>query len=151
VPRISIAIGIDVDTGKLTDRRAMDTRPSRGADAGLDRGQQACTIGDFSETAGGSAIANAAGTVTAQQAVAKPDHRAIVDAAVDTLARELAGLAGTTDTTLVVVGGNLGLYDPYREILTSAVGEHATLEVVPAALGENAVVVGAALAAIRRL
>ena len=112
MPRISIAIGIDVDTGKLTDRRAMDTRPSRGADAGLDRGQQACTIGDFSETADGSAIATAAGTVTAQQAVAKPDHRAIVDA---------------------------------------AVGEHGTLEIVPEALGENAVVVGAAFAAIRRI
>ncbi len=253
---MSIAIGIDVavaktsgarvtiDTGKLTDRRVMDTRPSRGADAlladvtGLARGlgRDAMAIGiavpervddrghlvtavhwdwrevDFADpeafenmpgirlvgdldaaalaearlgagrdreafiyvhvgtdvsatlvtnglsapaveglsgAATGAAIAAAAGTITPQQAVAKPEHRSIVDAAVDALATEIASLANSTGANAVVVGGSLGLYDAYRALLTAAVEARGTIALVPAALGENAGVVGAALAAIR--
>jgi predicted NBD/HSP70 family sugar kinase len=69
------------------------------------------------------------------------------------LGLELARTVHLLDPAAVVLGGGLGLNDRYRELVTAAIERcidrtYANLPaVVPAELGENAGIVGAALSA----
>jgi glucokinase len=101
--------------------------------------------------AGGLAIAAAAGVTSAEEAFARPQHRNVIERAADDLGRALAALINALDPTLVVVGGGLGLVDSYRErfahvaLALLRAPAHEQPEIVPAALGASAGVVGAAL------
>jgi glucokinase len=66
----------------------------------------------------------------------------------------LAGLVNALDPGAVIVGGGLGLHDGYRAQVEAAMRpaiydrEARELPVLPAALGADAPVIGAALAAV---
>ena len=80
----------------------------------------------------------------------------MVDDAARRLGLALAALVNALDPGAVVIGGGLGLHDGYRarveDALRAAVydPEARDLPVVPAALGADAPVIGAALAAAAR-
>ena len=70
------------------------------------------------------------------------------------LGRELAALVNALDPAIVIVGGGLGRNDAYRERIARAArallfsARVATVPIVPARLGTDAGIVGAALAAV---
>ena len=67
------------------------------------------------------------------------------------LGHEIARAVHLVDPGLIVIGGGLGLNDRYREAIAAAIAQHVDAayvpvpEIVPAGLGENAGIIGAAL------
>ncbi|WP_035949914.1 ROK family protein, partial [Knoellia flava] len=91
-------------------------------------------------------------TLTRALADGDPIARDIWDAAIDALVRVLAPVCAAAGTRLVLVGGGLvlsgaTLLDPLRDGLASAMG-HDLLTLAPAALGDRAGALGAALLAL---
>ena len=140
---------VSVGTG-VSSCLVLDGEPWRGADG------RALLLGAplVESVASGPAIARAAGKDAPQQAFADPACDAVIDAAADALGLELARAVHLADPGLIVMGGGLGLNERYRELVAAAVARHvdsdyiAVPEVVPAGLGENAGIIGAALAAL---
>jgi glucokinase len=104
---------------------------------------------------GGLALARRAGVESAELMLSDPAHAPLVDEAADELGRALASLVNALDPEALVIGGGLGLVDEYRERVVAAAraaiehGATRELPIVPAELGRQSGVVGAALAAIR--
>jgi predicted NBD/HSP70 family sugar kinase len=105
----------------------------------------------------GLALARRTGNATALDALDDPAATPVVQDAGRRLGAVLAVLVNALDPGAVVVGGGLGLDRRYREIVAAAMREgiydpdvRVGLEVVPAALGADAGVIGAALAATSR-
>jgi glucokinase len=107
-------------------------------------------------SSGGLALARRTGHATAQDALADPGATPIVQDAARRLGGVLAVLVNALDPGAVVVGGGLGLDRRYREIAVAAMREAIydpdvrRLDVIPATLGADAGVIGAALAATSR-
>ena len=105
---------------------------------------------------GGLALARLSGHATAEEALADPAAAAVVEEGARRLGEVLATLVNALDPGAVVVGGGLGLVDAYRgrveAVLRAAVYDPDArgLPVLPAALGADAPVIGAALAAASR-
>jgi glucokinase len=128
----------------------LDGRPYPGA-----RGNAIVTGAPPVEwSVGGLALARRAGVESAEQVLSDPVHAPLVDAAADELGHALAALVNALDPEAVVIGGGLGLAERYREQVAAAARagiEHdATRElpIIPATLGAQSGVVGAALAAV---
>jgi glucokinase len=105
------------------------------------------------QRSGGLALARDAGVDRAELALSDPAQAPVVDTAAHELGLALAVLVNALDPEAVVVGGGLGLVDPYRERVVraarTAIEHEATRElpILPATLGPRSGVVGAALAA----
>jgi predicted NBD/HSP70 family sugar kinase len=103
--------------------------------------------------AGGLALARSTGHRDAEAALADPGAAAAIADAAERLGLVLAALVNALDPGAVVFGGGLGLHDRYRERVVAALRpavydpEARSLPVVPARLGADAGVIGAALAA----
>lgn len=102
---------------------------------------QALNAAELEATASGIAIARAADTVTAAHAISDPGKAAIVAAAASTLAAAIAA----TDAPVVIIGGVVGLNDTFRALVATELDSGQT--VLPAELGADATLIGAALAA----
>ncbi len=102
---------------------------------------QALNASEIETTASGVAIARAADTVTAAHAIADPRQAATITAAASTLAAAIAA----TSAPIVIMGGVVGLNDAFRALVAAELGTGS--EVLPAALGADATLIGAALAA----
>jgi glucokinase len=106
------------------------------------------------DVAAGPALAAAGGRARAEDVVDDPALAGVVDAAAAALGREIAALVNALDPAIVIVGGGLGLNDAYRERVARAARPFlfservATVPIVPARLGTDAGIVGAALAAV---
>jgi glucokinase len=102
----------------------------------------------------GLALARLSGHATAQDALADPAAEPVVADGARRLGLVLAALVNALDPGAVVVGGGLGLHDGYRERFVAAMRaeiydpEARELPVLPAALGTDAGVIGAALVAV---
>jgi glucokinase len=103
------------------------------------------------DLAGGKALAERAGCSRAEDVLADPRHDALVRDAADMVGHELARLVNALDPGLVVIGGGLGLNERYAALVAASLERHvwggseAGLRVEPAALGEDAGLIGAAL------
>ena len=102
---------------------------------------QALNASEIETTASGVAIARAADTVTAAHAIADPRQAATITAAASTLAAAIAA----TSAPIVIMGGVVGLNDAFFALVAAELGTGS--EVLPAALGADATLIGAALAA----
>jgi glucokinase len=106
------------------------------------------------DVAAGPAVAAAGGRARAEDVVDDPSLAGVVEAAAGALGREIAALVNALDPAIVIVGGGLGLHDAYRERIERAMRPYlfservAAVPVVPARLGTDAGIVGAALAAV---
>jgi glucokinase len=106
--------------------------------------------------AGGLALARRTGHASAQDALADtgPAAVAVVEDAAARLGAVLATLVNALDPGAVVFGGGLGLHAGYRERVVAAMRDAVYddavrgLPAMPAALGAEAGVIGAALAAV---
>jgi glucokinase len=102
----------------------------------------------------GVGLARQAGTVSAEAALADPRHTQLVDDAARRLGAALATLVNALDPELVVMGGGLGLHPRYMEMVVAAARPliyapaTAALPIVPARLGSDAGVIGAAALAV---
>jgi glucokinase len=102
---------------------------------------------------GGLALARLSGHADARLALADPAAAAVVEGGAQRLGLTLAMLVNALDPGAVVVGGGLGLDSRYRGLAVAAMREAIydlaarDLPVLPAALGADAAVIGAALAA----
>ena len=98
----------------------------------------------------GSALARLAGTDSAEAALADPANAQLVTDAARRLGAVLATLVNALDPELVVVGGGLGLESGYMQMVVDAARAlvyspvTASLPIVPAQLGSNAGMIGAA-------
>jgi glucokinase len=105
------------------------------------------------DVASGRALALLAGRARAEDVVDDPAHAAIVATAAEALGLELARLVNAVDPEALVIGGGLGLNRAFHDRTVAAVRHHvwpgpsASLEVLAAALGADAGIVGAALLA----
>ena len=143
-----IVLYVSVGTG-ISHTLVLDGVPYAGA-----RGN-ALVLGSplVEDVAGGPALARLAGRASAEEALADPACAAVVERAAAALGAALAALVNATDPEVVVVGGGLGLDAGYRaaaeRALRGGVFAVATsaLPVLPASLGADAGVVGAALSA----
>lgn len=105
------------------------------------------------QLASGSALSAAAGTARAQDVLGDARHAPLVATAAHALGGALAALVNATDPEALVVGGGLGLEPGFMsqaiEHMRERIYDPATrrLAVLDAALGRNAGVAGAALAA----
>ena len=103
--------------------------------------------------ASGRALASAAGESSAQPVLADPRHRPLVEAAARELGVAIAGVVNALDPAVVVIGGGLGLVESYRELSVAAMrplidsASTRSVPVLPASLGAQAGIVGAALTA----
>jgi glucokinase len=121
-------------------------------------GVRGCAIGTggplVERWSSGLALARRTGHATAQEAIADPACADVVEDAARRLGHVLGGLVNALDPGAVVIGGGLGLHDGYRERVTVALREVVydpcarELPVLPAGLGPDAAVIGAALAAV---
>lgn len=106
--------------------------------------------------ASGLALAAAGGRAWAEEVLADPALDGVVETAAAALGAGLAWLVNALDPGGVVIGGGLGLVDRYRELAVAAMRPMIFAEntrevpVVPAELGADAGVIGAALAAVSR-
>ena len=140
---------VSVGTG-ISSTLVFEGRPWSGADG------RAILLGAplVEDTSSGTAIALAAGTRTAELAFLDAANDAVIETAASALGLEIARLVHATDPGLIVLGGGLGLNERYRGLVEAAVGTSIdptyanAPRVVSAALGENAGIIGAALAAI---
>jgi glucokinase len=104
---------------------------------------------------GGLALARRTGHASAEDALADPAVAGVVDDAARRLGVVLAALVNALDPGAVIVGGGLGLHDHYRARVEVALRravydpDASALPVLPAGLGTDAPVIGAALAAAR--
>jgi glucokinase len=127
----------------------VDGRARRGAH-GAAIGTGAPLVEQWS---GGLALARLSGHASAEDALADPAAATIVEDGARRLGLTLAMLVNALDPGAVVVGGGLGLDDGYRGLFVSAMREAIydpqarELPVLAAALGPDAAVIGAALAA----
>ena len=128
----------------------VDGDPRRGGDGG----DQPLDAPLVEAVASGPAIARAAGKDAVQQAFADPACDEVIAVAADALGQELARAVHLVDPGLIVLGGPLGLNERYRALIAESLARHADAgpaavpDVVPAGLGENAGIIGAALAAL---
>ncbi len=105
------------------------------------------------DVAGGYGLATLAGEADARAVFANPAHAALVERAVADLGAAIASLVNALDPEAVVIGGGLGLVESYREAAVAAARpliwaeDVRDLPIVPAALGGDGAVLGAALAA----
>jgi glucokinase len=105
---------------------------------------------------GGLALARRTGHASAEDALADPGTAGIVEDGARRLGTALAALVNALDPGAVIVGGGLGLHDAYRGRVEAALRdgvydvEARALPVLPAGLGADAAVIGAALAAAVR-
>jgi len=118
------------------------------------RGNAVVTGAPLVETvAGGPALAARAGKLSAEEVLASPGDEPIVENALVALGLELARLVNALDPQAIVIGGGLGLAPGFRERIAEKMrpGIYADatrgIEVLAGALGVDAGVVGAALAA----
>lgn len=140
---------VSVGTG-ISYSLVIDQRPFLGA-----RGN-AIVVGapPVEVVAGGLALEQRTGRVTAEDVLADPALAAVVAEATAALGRALATLVNALDPALVVVGGGLGLVASYRNAAIEAMRpeiqarDTRTVPVVPAALGSLAGAVGAAVAGV---
>lgn len=139
---------VTVGTG-ISHCLVLDGAPWAGA-----RGNAICTGAPLVEdVASGPAIARAGGAARAEEVLADPGRAAVVAAAADALGHELARLVNALDPAGVVIAGGLGLHEGYRAQVVAAMRprvfapDTARVPVVPAALGPEAAVIGAALCA----
>lgn len=108
-------------------------------------------------SASGSALETGAGVDSAKLVVGSEAHEPLVRAAAAGLGTELARLVNALDPGVVVIGGGLGLAAGFRDMMAAEmrplIYADATreIELRPAALGADAGVIGAALAAADRL
>jgi glucokinase len=104
----------------------------------------------------GLALARRTGHGSAEEALADPAAADVVEDAAQRLGLALAALVNALDPGAVIIGGGLGLHDRYRArvqaVLRDAVYDPRArgLPVLPAGLGADAPVIGAALAAAAR-
>jgi predicted NBD/HSP70 family sugar kinase len=102
---------------------------------------------------GGLALARRSGHRSAEEALADPAAAGIVADAAERLGIALAALVNGLDPGALIVGGGLGLHAGYRAQVTAALRAAIydpaarELPVLPAGLGADAAVIGAALAA----
>ena len=127
-----------------------DGRPRAGV-----HGSAICTGAPLvEEWSSGLALARRSGHATAEEALADPAAEAVVEEGAARLGVVLAVLVNALDPGAVIVGGGLGLHDGYRAQIEAAMRaeiydfEARALPVLPAALGADAPVIGAALAAV---
>jgi glucokinase len=105
----------------------------------------------------GLALARRTGHASAQEALADPAAADIVGDAAQRLGLALAALVNALDPGAVIIGGGLGLHDGYRARVEAALRAEVydprarELPVLPAGLGPDAPVIGAALAAAARV
>jgi glucokinase len=105
---------------------------------------------------GGLALARRTGHASAEEALADPAAADVVEDAARRLGRALAALVNALDPGALVVGGGLGLHDGYRARVEAALRADVYdprargLPVLPAGLGADAPVIGAALGAAAR-
>ena len=106
------------------------------------------------DAASGLALAAAGGRERAEDVLADPALDGVVEAAAAALGAGLAWLVNALDPGMVVIGGGLGLVDRYRELAVDGdaaddlrATTRATCRSLPAQLGADAGVIGAALAA----
>jgi glucokinase len=105
----------------------------------------------------GLALARRTGYRSAEEALADPAAADVVEDAAQRLGLALASLVNALDPGAVIIGGGLGLHDGYRArveaVLRAEVYDPRArdLPVLPAGLGADAPVIGAALAAAARL
>jgi glucokinase len=105
---------------------------------------------------GGLALARRTRHDSAEDALADPAAQDVVEDAAIRFGVTLAALVNALDPGAVIVGGGLGLHDGYRARVERALRaaiydpEARALPVLPAALGADAPVIGAALAAAAR-
>ena len=103
----------------------------------------------------GLALARRTGHRSAEDALADPAAQPVIADAAERLGLVLAALVNALDPGAVVIGGGLGLHDGYRARVTAALrgavydDDARGLPVLPAGLGQDAAVIGAALAAAR--
>jgi glucokinase len=101
----------------------------------------------------GLALARRTGHASAEEALADPAATETVEDAARRLGLVLAALVNALDPGAVIVGGGLGLHDGYRARVEAALRAEVYdprargLPVLPAGLGADAPVIGAALAA----
>jgi predicted NBD/HSP70 family sugar kinase len=101
----------------------------------------------------GLALARGAGASTAEEVLGDPARADRVADAAARLAQTLAALVNALDPEVVVIGGGLGGARRYREMVTAVARsliyaqETRDLEIVPAALGPDAALIGAAIVA----
>jgi glucokinase len=104
-------------------------------------------------SASGTALAARAGKERAEDVLGCPEFLEVVDDAARALAVELARLVNALDPEVVVIGGGLGLAPGFRQRIAGLARELIYAErtrglpVVGAALGRDAGLIGAALAA----
>ncbi|HET6171221.1 MAG TPA: ROK family protein [Gaiellales bacterium] len=107
------------------------------------------------DVASGLALAAAGGRERAEEVLADASLDGLVETAAAGLGAGLAWLVNALDPGAVVLGGGLGLVDRYRELAAAAMrpmifaDNSRDVPVVPAQLGADAGVIGAALAAVR--
>jgi glucokinase len=105
------------------------------------------------DVAGGFGLAMLAGEPDARTVLADARHAGLVAEGAAALGAAVASLINALDPDALVVGGGLGLVDAYREAAIAAArpliwaDDVRDLPIVPAALGEDGAVLGAALAA----
>ena len=105
--------------------------------------------------ASGLALAAAGDRAWAEEVLADPSLDSVVEEAAAALGAGLAWLVNALDPGKVVIGGGLGLVDRYRDLAVAAMrpmifaDNTRDLPVVPAELGVDTGVIGAALAAVR--
>jgi glucokinase len=140
---------VTVGTG-ISHCLVLDGRAYAGA-----RGNAICTGAPMLElTASGLALAAAGGRERAQDVLADPALDGIVEAAAAALGAGLADLVNALDPGVVAIGGGLGLNDRYRELAVVTMramifaDDTREVPVVPAQLGADAGLIGAALAAV---
>jgi glucokinase len=108
------------------------------------------------DAASGLAIAAAGGREWAEEVFADPALDGVVESAAAALGAGLAWLVNALDPEKVVIGGGLGLVERYRDLSVAAMrpmifaDNSRDVPVVPAELGGDAGVIGAALAAVPR-
>ena len=106
------------------------------------------------EVASGLGVAAAGGRERAEDVFADPALDGVVETAAAALGAGLAWLVNALDPGAVVLGGGLGLVERYRDLAVAAMrplifaDNTRDVPVLPAELGADAGVIGAALAAV---
>ena len=105
------------------------------------------------DVAGGAGLAAFAGEPDARAVLENPRHTALVARAATALGAAIAALVNALDPDAVVIGGGLGLVRTYRDAAVAAARPLIWAEdvrgivIVPAELGGDGAILGAALAA----
>lgn len=148
---LSSFLYLTIGTG-VSHTLVIDARPWPGA-----RGNAVVAGAPMVELSwGGHQLAAKAGKTRAEDVLACPADDLVVTRAAAAIGTELARLVNALDPEAVVVGGGLGLDPGFRERVTAAarplIYACATrdLPVIAAALGQDAGIIGAALAAASR-